>query len=524
MSERASGAPEAKWRRRDRRAPPTNNKRQRRPAAAASALVRTSFGEPPSDCSTMATCRCRSSRAEKRPAFARWSTVPIDVPTVERWTEQYPACGIGLRTGTLVGVDIDILDPDLAHRVDHLVRQRLGDTLMRVGLWPKRLLPYRTEAPLDEDHLRNLEGEKVEFLGLGQQFVAFGIHPDTGQPYHWVGDTPLDVPLDALPCVTRDQLLALKVEIEALLPSASPPGRGSPQRRVGSTEPDCPVRDDRGLIVDGRDGWLSSDRLPCRPRRDRRGRRAPRGRRSRRDRLAAVRSERRARAPRIARRALLDHRRETEGRRQAAASGQRAIAAPRRADGRGRLPGAGPLGCRSPATTRCCSASCMPQVRGLACRPGGARLHGSASRPPSVSARAPVARRQLLAMRARLIAAGLPSRLLILVPSHAPGRGSRRRLARRRRPGRRAARLRSHRSEHRNVDVPRPRRGQSRHRGAEPGARDLLHHRRSPLRLLCRLPEAAQSSGGGSGRRGDRRASGALHRLRRRGRHRSGPS
>ena len=35
-----------------------------------------------------------------------------------------PGYGIGLRTGALVGIDIDILDPDLAHRVDQLVRDR----------------------------------------------------------------------------------------------------------------------------------------------------------------------------------------------------------------------------------------------------------------------------------------------------------------------------------------------------------------------------------------------------------------
>ena len=61
--------------------------------------------------------------------------------------QRYKKCGIGLRTGALVGVDIDILDPDLAHRVDRLVRDRLGDALTRFGLWPKRLLPYRTDQP-----------------------------------------------------------------------------------------------------------------------------------------------------------------------------------------------------------------------------------------------------------------------------------------------------------------------------------------------------------------------------------------
>ena len=84
---------------------------------------------------------------EKRPALARWTSVPIDVPTVEAWVRQFPGHGVGLRTGQLVGIEIDILDPDLAHQVEAIVRARLGDTLLRVGLWPKRLLLYRTDRP-----------------------------------------------------------------------------------------------------------------------------------------------------------------------------------------------------------------------------------------------------------------------------------------------------------------------------------------------------------------------------------------
>ena len=125
---------------------------------------------------------------EKRPAVTGWPTIPITVETVDRWVRQFPDCGIGLRTGELVAVDIDILDPDLAHRLDRLVRDRLGDTLTRVGLWPKRLLPYRTDAPFPKMTCGSTRGEQVEFLGLGQQVVAFGIHPDAGQPYRWIDE------------------------------------------------------------------------------------------------------------------------------------------------------------------------------------------------------------------------------------------------------------------------------------------------------------------------------------------------
>ena len=191
--------------------------------------------------------------AAKTPAPTRWSSVVIDEAQVEAWGVAFPAHGVGLRTGGLVGIDIDILDPDPAHAAEAVARRVLGETpLLRVGLWPKRLLIYRTDAPF-----RKLQVPGLEILGQGQQFVAFGIHPGTGQPYHWPeGDTPLDVAFDDLPRVVEGQCAILAAEIAALSPDAQSRsgGRREPSGGVGSK----PVRDADGRVVDGRDGWLSS--------------------------------------------------------------------------------------------------------------------------------------------------------------------------------------------------------------------------------------------------------------------------
>ena len=45
---------------------------------------------------------------------------------------------------------------------------------------PKRLLVYRAAEPL-----AGMKAHPIEVLGLGQQFVAFADHPDTGRPYDW---------------------------------------------------------------------------------------------------------------------------------------------------------------------------------------------------------------------------------------------------------------------------------------------------------------------------------------------------
>ena len=167
-------------------------------------------------------------------------------------TAEFADCGIGLRTGHLVGIDIDILDPEVAWRAGQIVEQRLGATLMRVGLWPKRLYLYRCESRFTKASIAN-----VEILGLGQQFVAFGIHPKTGQTYDWpTGETPLDVPLAELPLVDEAACRAQLAELAAIVPSTGESARAS-RSRTGTASPPGPVRDADGTVIDGRDGWLS---------------------------------------------------------------------------------------------------------------------------------------------------------------------------------------------------------------------------------------------------------------------------
>lgn len=192
-------------------------------------------------------------RGKKYPIVKQWSSLPIDPPQVAAWVHQFPLHGIGLRCGVLVGFDIDIMAPDLAHEVTVIVEARLGATMMRVGLWPKRLLLYRTETAFAK-----IKVSGIEVLCSGQQFAAFGIHPDTRRPYAWpLGESPLDTPLDQLPIVTREQCFALVAELEQLIPSpAGASERG--KRRTGPSAPVAPQRDLDGRVVEGRGSWLSS--------------------------------------------------------------------------------------------------------------------------------------------------------------------------------------------------------------------------------------------------------------------------
>ncbi|MEV8466650.1 bifunctional DNA primase/polymerase [Fluviibacterium sp. DFM31] len=190
----------------------------------------------------------------KRPALSRWSTVAIDAASVQDWSARYPDCGVGLRTGNLVGLDIDLLDPDQAHEVCAEAVRRFGEAPTRVGLWPKRLLLYRTVQPFAKRKLG-----AIEVLGTGQQFVAFGRHPGTGRPYYWPqGDTPLDIPLQELPEIDAAGIETFLGDMAARLDLRNRPARGGKRASRGTPAATGPVRNEDGLVIDGRDSWLSS--------------------------------------------------------------------------------------------------------------------------------------------------------------------------------------------------------------------------------------------------------------------------
>ena len=144
----------------------------------------------------------------------------------------WPDAGIGIPTGTVVGVDIDIRDDDLASRLEQLARELLGDTpAVRFGMPPKRLLVYRAVEPLS-----GMKAHPIEVLGLGQQFVAFADHPDTKRPYEWPQELPADLPSESLPLVDEAMLRTFLDQAQALVPPELRPGRlpGEPAARTGA--------------------------------------------------------------------------------------------------------------------------------------------------------------------------------------------------------------------------------------------------------------------------------------------------
>jgi putative DNA primase/helicase len=162
---------------------------------------------------------------EKRPAVDRWTEYVYRNADVRRFAEH----GVGLLCGELRAIDIDVRNEDVSIRIANMAASMLwpdSKAPRRIGQWPKALFMVRSvpgakmsTAPyiLDSDTFDN-DPHKVEVLGQGQQFVAYGIHPKTGREYEWNGaGEPTSVRLEDLPYVTPEQLRAFLAAAEGIL-------------------------------------------------------------------------------------------------------------------------------------------------------------------------------------------------------------------------------------------------------------------------------------------------------------------
>lgn len=160
----------------------------------------------------------------KKVHLLEWTTVAIDAAEIERWDEKQHWDNTGIRTQHTPAFDIDITDEAAADAVEELVQKKFedrGQILVRTGLAPKHAIPFRTDQPflkIIRDFIApNGSEQKIEFLGDGQQFVAFGIHPDTKQPYRWHGGDPSTVPCSELPYISSTEAYDLVDDVVVLL-------------------------------------------------------------------------------------------------------------------------------------------------------------------------------------------------------------------------------------------------------------------------------------------------------------------
>jgi hypothetical protein len=212
-----------------------------------------------------------ASPADKSCQIVGWPSIEPTEHFVENWARTHPAhtltsivCG-----QHIVALDLDVLDAERADQVQAAAFRHLGVTgFIRVGVAPKRLLVYRqpytaprvyrqnghaTPASIRSETYRFADsGALIEILSTGRLFVGFGIHPDTGLPYRWIGDaTPLeDTPTDA-PLITQEQVEAFIAAVHAEIAPLVIGATGNPSAVDAKRE----VNAD-GLVTDGRENLL----------------------------------------------------------------------------------------------------------------------------------------------------------------------------------------------------------------------------------------------------------------------------
>ncbi len=184
------------------------------------------------------------------------ATTEFEVATWSTW----PNCGVGIVGGAVAALDIDVAeDGELALRIERLARERLGDTpALRIGKAPKRLLVYRTREPF-----AGIRRAPLEVLCLGQQFVAYAEHPDTGQPYAWPDEGLADLDIESLPEIDADRAAAFLDEALALIPPEMRPKSLGAKGANGAGHPCLPAHAQAGTLAAIRSAlaWLPNAEL-----------------------------------------------------------------------------------------------------------------------------------------------------------------------------------------------------------------------------------------------------------------------
>lgn len=137
--------------------------------------------------------------------FKNWQDHKTTLRECIHWDES--GCSVGLRSKNYPGIDIDVRDENLAEEIEELATRLFGQTLVRIGSYPKRLMMYQTDEPFSKMKLSfevDDDIHAVEILADGQQYVVEGIHPVTKKAYFFT-DESKPMFLKNLPKITADQ-------------------------------------------------------------------------------------------------------------------------------------------------------------------------------------------------------------------------------------------------------------------------------------------------------------------------------
>ncbi|MBN8900589.1 MAG: AAA family ATPase, partial [Rhodospirillales bacterium] len=149
------------------------------------------------------------------------------------------AMNTGILCDGLRVVDIDIDDPQVVAQVLDILAMVLPKTIARSRPnSPKLALVYRAATGQPEKKVVAFSGGKVEILGHGQQFVAFGTHP-SGVDLEWKDGSPLTVAAGDLPAALESDIDLLLGLLAQVLGGTAPGDRGEAKQ----AEPEASLED-----------------------------------------------------------------------------------------------------------------------------------------------------------------------------------------------------------------------------------------------------------------------------------------
>jgi len=160
-------------------------------------------------------------------AYGKWYGLTGPWPTFglsesdRQAAELWPTHNVGLRAADFPGVDCDVNTPEALALVEDLINRRLGDRapVRTRGATSRALFVFRRGG---DDPVRKIRvdfedsngtAHAVEVLGLGQQYVVAGMHPE-GMAYEWrEGRDLVRTKASELPVVTAAKLSAFMADL-----------------------------------------------------------------------------------------------------------------------------------------------------------------------------------------------------------------------------------------------------------------------------------------------------------------------
>jgi hypothetical protein len=143
-----------------------------------------------------------------------WQSHPITDDILKTHGE----CNTGIICGDVLAVDVDILNQEVIDAIyrawkteGHLDKFKRAPR--RTGQAPKTLFVFRAAEPgMTKKAVKllppgEIKAQGIEVLATGQQFVAYGVHPDTNKPYKWNGaGEPRSLKPDDLPALSAEEV------------------------------------------------------------------------------------------------------------------------------------------------------------------------------------------------------------------------------------------------------------------------------------------------------------------------------